>query len=284
MKSQLHNIIDGIRSGTVVPYLGPGVLKQVVDANDGSPIPADSDSLIFAMTGGQPMAPRLMHEFPRAAMHMENKKGRRFIEHFLQKIYGERSWSTSGFHQWLASLNPAYVIDGNRDTQLQTCYADRAHTLVVGAARIAGTPYRFDIYSFHDGQYHSVSQEQVDPTLPVLFKILGTPTPKPSFIASDADFVDYITELMGGFAVPSWLKQYRQDKRYVLLGMRFVRDTERMVMNELTFGAANPAGWALIADPTEKEKRFCSRKQIQIIEADWSDLMQYADPVASAVA
>ncbi len=266
------SILAAIDSGEAVPYLGPGVLQGVTDMADGSPIPADSDSLILAMTGGQPMAPRLMHEFPRAAMHMENKKGRSFIEHFLTRTYGQRQWSHSALHGWLASLNLPYVIDCNRDALLQALYADRAHTLVVGAARIAATPYRFDLYEWNGERYQAVRLDQVNTALPVLFKPLGTPHPKPSFVASDADFVDYITELMGGFAVPGWLKQHRVNKRYLFLGMRFNRDTERMVMSELTYGAAEDTGWAFMADPNEKEKRFCARKQIQIVEADASQL------------
>ncbi|MFD2407140.1 hypothetical protein ACFSVK_17660 [Azorhizophilus paspali] len=72
--SLLKEILAQLGSGDIVPYLGPGVLHGVVDRDTGKPIPADSDSLILAMTGGRPMSPRLMYEFPRAAMHMENKK------------------------------------------------------------------------------------------------------------------------------------------------------------------------------------------------------------------
>lgn len=278
------SILAAIDSGEAVPYLGPGVLQGVTDLADGSPIPADSDSLILAMTGGQAMAPRLMHEFPRAAMHMENKKGRSFLERFLNKTYGERKWSASAFHAWLAARNLPYVIDCNRDTQLQSLYADRAHTLVLGAARLTGTHYRFDIYESRDGNYQRINQDEVNAGLPVLFKPLGSPLPKPCYVASDADFVDYITELMGGFAVPAWLKQYRTGKHYVFLGMRFTRDTERMVMSDLIYGAGAPGGWAFIAEPTAKEKRFCERKNIQIIEADWRDLLEGNAPRINPIA
>jgi hypothetical protein len=50
-------------------------------------------------------------------------------------------------------------------------------------------------------------------TLPLLFKPMGAPLPQPSYIASDADYVDYITELMGGFAVPSFVKAHRRGRR-----------------------------------------------------------------------
>lgn len=274
--SSMQNILTSLGAGNIVPYLGPGVLQGVVDRTSGMPMPADSNSLILAMTGGQPMAPRLMYEFPRAAMHLENKKGRSFIERFLTQTYGGDNWSASPFHQWLASLRLPYVIDCNRDTQLQRAYADRKHTLVVGAARIAATPYRFDLYQFDGTHYHLIALEQVDAELPVVFKPLGTPLPKPSYVASDADFVDYITELMGGFAVPSWIKLQRRNKRYLFLGMRFNRDTERMVMSDLIHDAADDAGWVLIADPSAKERKLCERKNLQLIEADWSELFALA--------
>lgn len=280
----MKDILAQLGAGEIVPYLGPGVLRGVVDRLSGKAIPADSDSLILAMTGGQPMSPRLMYEFPRAAMHLENKKGRSFIERFLNQTYGGDNWTPSPVHQWLADQRLPYVIDCNRDTQLQRCYADRAHTLVVGAARIAATPYRFDLYQFDAGQYRRIELAEVDSALPVLFKPLGTPLPKPSYVASDADFVDYITELMGGFAVPAWLKLRRRNKRYLFLGMRFNRDTERMVMSDLIHDAASPAGWALIAEPSDKERKVCARKDLQLIEADWSALFALAGADATQVA
>lgn len=280
--TSIQEILAQLGAGDIVPYLGPGVLRGVVDRTSGKPIPADSDSLILAMTNGQPMSPRLMYEFPRAAMHLENKKGRSYIERFLTQTYAGERWTASPFHQWLADQHLPYVIDCNRDTQLQRCYADRKHTLVVGAARIAATPYRFDLYQFDDGQYRAISLAEVDGDLPVLFKPLGTPLPKSSYVASDADFVDYITELMGGFAVPAWLKLKRKNKKYLFLGMHFNRDTERMVMSDLIHDAATPAGWALIAEPSEKERKVCVRKNLQLLEADWSSLFALANPDAAA--
>jgi hypothetical protein len=95
------------------------------------------------------------------------------------------------------------------------------------------------------------------------------PLPQPSYIASDADYVDYITELMGGFAVPSFIKARRRGKRYLLLGMRLNRDTERMVLSDLIHdAAADFAGWALIAEANDKERRFCKRLGIAIVDSD----------------
>lgn len=274
--TELNEIIAGIRTGQIVPYLGAGALKGVTELGGSEAIPADSDSLILAMNGGQPMAPRLMYEFPRAAMNMEHKKGRNFVNRFLHETYSKRNWSRAQVHDWLAEIKPAYVIDINRDTQLQDSYADTPHTLIRGISRIGGSNYRFFIHHYDGKSYQEIEQDKVDTRLPVLFKPMGSPLPDSTFIASDADYVDYITELMGGFAIPSFLKDYRKGKQYLFLGMYLTRDTERMVLSDMIYAAKEPAGWALIPEPGKKEKRFCERKGITIINADISDLLDAA--------
>ncbi|TCT22924.1 SIR2 family protein [Thiobaca trueperi] len=277
MSVQLTTLAADLARGALVPYLGPGALAGVIDPVNGEAIPADSDSLILAMNGGKPMSKRLMWEFPRAAMNVELKRGRNAVHRFLETTYGQRVWTRSSLHDWLKALRPAYVIDINRDTQLQDSYADIPHTLVRGIARTGGTDYRFRIHAYDGTAYHEVNQEEVDPSLPVLFKPMGSPRPDATYIASDADYVDYITELMGGFAIPSFLKTYRPGKRYLFLGLSLRRDTERMVMSDIVFGAGSPTGWALIPEPTDKERRFCRKKGIEIIEADIPDLLAAAD-------
>lgn len=267
-------LIAGVKDGSIVPYLGAGALADVKNAATGAPIPADSDSLILAMNGGKPMSPKLMYEFSRAAMNVELKRGRTAVTRFLNQTYGETAWTRGAVHEWIKALRPPYVIDINRDTQLQDSYADGPHSLVVGVARIGGTDFRYKVY-FWDGAAYAPA-EDIDPALPILFKPMGTPRPAPNYIASDADYVDFITELMGGFAVPPAVKEVRKGKRYLLLGLRLNRDTERMVLSDMIYAAASPAGWALIPEPTDKERRFCKKLGLEIVEADVMDLLAAA--------
>lgn len=267
------DIAAGLADGSVVPYLGCHALDGVIDPASGRAIPADSESLILAMNDGRPMAPKLMYEFPRAAMNIELKRGRQAVTRFLDRTYRDTVWSASPLHTWLAERKLPYVIDSNRDLLLQNAYAGRAHTLIVGLARIGGTDYRFKLFH-HDGAgYREIDQEQVDVTLPVLFKPLGTPLPESHYIASDADFVDYVTELMGGFGIPAFVKRMRQGKRYLLLGLPLTRDTERMVLSDIVFGRAQAGGWALLPNATDKEKRFLARMGLEWVPATAADLI-----------
>ena len=266
-----EKLLAGLKDGSIVPYLGPGVLADVKNVATGAPIPADSDSLIYAMNDGKPMAPKLMYEFPRAAMNVELKRGRSAVTKFLNRTYGETAWTRGAVHEWLKGIAPHYVIDINRDTQLQDSYADVPHNLIVGIARLGGTDFRYKLY-FWDGVAYQKT-EVINSALPILYKPMGTPKPEANYIASDADYVDFITELMGGFSIPPEVKELRKGKQYLFMGLRMNRDTERMVLSDVIYAAAEPAGWALIANPTDKERRFCKKQKLELIEADVFDLI-----------
>ena len=281
MTTPFDEIRAALAAGTLVPFIGDGALDDVTHAESGQKIPATSDELILAMNGGKPMAPRLMYEFPRAAMNVELKRGRSTVNRFLEQTYTDPNWSEAALHRWLADLNLPYVVDLNRDTGLQKLYANRPHTLVTGMARIA-SGVRYKLYR-HDGVRYGPETDEagIDLNAPVLFKPCGTPWPEPNWIASDADFVDYITELMGGFAIPPFLKRRREGLQYLVCGARLNRDTIRMILSDVIYGAAQPAGWALIAGANDKEKRFCKRIGLELVDADIRELAGIALPQAA---
>ncbi len=261
-----EQLLNGLRNGSLVPLLGPGALAGATDPESGQPIPADSRSLILAMNNGREMMPRLMYEFSRAAQHLEQRRGQAAVARFLTNLYS-RPWSRSPLHDALAALQPPWVVDLNRDTQLLGSYAGVPHTLVQGVSRIMEKAPRFKLFHYDGCSYQAVAPEAVDPALPILFKPLGCPLPEPNYIASDADFVDYLTELMGGFAIPPFLKTYRPGRQYLLLGVPLCRDTERMLVSEISYGAGTPRGWVFLENPTDKERRFCRRMALEILEA-----------------
>src|SRR5512143_1364424 len=162
MSTAFDKIFTGLSDGSVVPYLGPGALNGVIDPATGKAIPDDSDSLILAMNNRQPMAPKLMYEFPRAAMNVELKRGRSAVNKFLDATYRDTQWSTSALHSWLAQQKLPYLVDANRDTQLQKQFATTPHTLVVGIARMSGNSYRFRLFNYDGSNYSAIEQEAVD--------------------------------------------------------------------------------------------------------------------------
>ncbi|HHH72607.1 MAG TPA: hypothetical protein ENL04_02115, partial [Sulfuricurvum sp.] len=159
------------------------------------------------------------------------------------------------------------IIDTNRDSKLQELLAYEPHILIIGKSRILDNDYRYEIFEYdvENKKYFQVEEEALDDAQKILFKPMGSPLPEPSFVISDADYVDWLTEAMGGFAVPSVLKTYRKTKKYLFLGTYFDRDTDRMVANELTMDLE---GGYVITDKElgKKEKKFVDKHNLEVIE------------------
>lgn len=271
----MDNIAQKIRSGEIVPFIGMGVFANT-KADDGSMLPFDSDSMVLALNNGRAMSPRLMYEYSRAAMSLEQRKGRDFIVQMTNHVFTSKSYELPKVYEVLKSLQAPYVIDTNLDDSLQKAYADTEHFLITGVSRIMADYARYVIYKYNPqtSEYTKVQESVLHTDIPILFKPMGSTRPEMNFIISDADFVDWLTEAMGGYAMPKLLKEYRKEKEYLFLGMDFSRDTFRMVANEITLGLK---GGQVISNKTEfskKEQKFFDNHQLQHIRADLDSILE----------
>jgi hypothetical protein len=264
MNTQIETIKKELRNQTTIPYFALGVFAGVT-TKEGEAVPHDSDSLILAMNGGRPMAPRLMYEYSRAAMHLEQRRGVEYMTQLINHIY-TKPFDPTPLHKAIVDMSPRYILDTNRDTKLQELFAFTPHCLIIGKSRIMGNDYRYEVYEYdvENQKYFLVDDEVLGTAEKILFKPMGSPLPNPSFVISDADYVDWLTEAMGGYAVPKVLKTYRKTKKYLFLGTSFDRDTDRMVANELSLDLE---GGYVITDRElgKKEKKFIEKHNLEVI-------------------
>jgi hypothetical protein len=254
-----------LRNQTTVPYFGLGIFEDT-KTKEGEQMPYDSDSLILMMNNGRAMSPRLMFEYSRAAMHLEQRRGVDYIQQMMNWIY-TKEFEPTPLQKAIVDMQPRYIIDTNRDSKIQELLAYEPHTVIIGKSRILDNDYRYEVYEWdmENQKYFQVEEAALDDAKKILFKPMGTTLPEPSFVISDADYVDWLTEAMGGFAVPSILKTNRKTKKYLFLGTAFDRDTDRMVANELTIDLE---GGYFIKEGSlsKREQKFLDKHNIEHVE------------------
>ncbi|RXJ68514.1 hypothetical protein CRV08_06705 [Halarcobacter ebronensis] len=263
----MDKIVEKLKSGELIPFLGMGIFEGTI-AKDGSSLPFDSDSMILALNNGRAMSPRLMYEYSRAAMSLEQRKGREFIIQMTNHIFSSKEYEIPKTYKWLNEIKPKYIIDTTLDDSLQKIYSDCNHFLILGVSRITADYDRFMIYKYDSSkaEYTRVGKESLSLDLPILFKPMGSTKPEMNFIISDADFVDWLTEAMGGYAIPPVLKEYRKDKEYLFMGVDFARDTFRMVANEITIGLKGGVTLLNKEELTKKEEKFIKTHSLENIK------------------
>jgi hypothetical protein len=139
-------------------------------------MPATSEQLILAMNNGKPMAPKLMYEFPRAAMNVELKRGAAPSAAFSTPPMASAQWTRAALHDWLMR-SVARLRDRHqpRHAAAGFSWAHLPHLLVLGCARIGGTDYRFKLYARTATAMRAIAPGAGRPDLPVLFKPMGSP-------------------------------------------------------------------------------------------------------------
>ncbi len=264
MNTMIETIKKELRNQTTVPYFGLGIFKDT-KTKDGEQMPFDSDSMILMLNNGRPMSERLMFEYSRAAMHLEERRGVEYLRQLVHHIY-TKDFAPTPLHKVITSMLPRYIIDTNRDSKIQELLAYEPHCMIVGKSRITAEKNRYETYEYdvENKKYFLVEDDVLDDAKKILFKPMGSTLPEPSFVMSDADYVDWLTEAMGGFALPKVLKSYRKAKKYLFIGTSFDRDTDRMVANELTFDSE---GGYVITDKElgKKEKKFIEKHKLEVI-------------------
>lgn len=252
----MDEIKQKLQTSQIVPFIGLGVFEN-------SGLPYNSDSFILAMNDGKPMAARLMYEYSRAAMNIEQKRGRTYLEELVKKIY-TTEYKAPKIYELLSQTLPKYVIDVNIDDSLQKAYSKVEHFLILGKSRVLGDGFRFEIYSYDGSVYKLINNDKLNGSKPILFKPMGSLIPTLSLIVSDADFVDWLTEAMGGYAIPSFLKEYRKNKEYMFIGIDFSKDTFRMVANELTTGLDGGVYFTSTADISPKIEKYLQNHNLKV--------------------
>jgi len=265
----MDNITEKLQDGTLVPFIGMGVFEHT-KSSEGLQLPFDSNSMILALNNGRAMSDRLMYEYSRAAMSLEQRKGREFIVQMTNHIYASKEYDMPFTYQFFKDIKPKYMIDTNVDDSSCKIYEDIEHFMITGTSRISAEYDRFIIYKFNPSskEYKQIEKEELNDSLPILFKPMGCMVPEMNFIISDADFVDWLTEAMGGYALPPFLKGYKKDKEYLFLGVDFSRDTFRMVAHEITLGLTAGILITKKDELTKKENKFVNTHNLKVINED----------------
>lgn len=265
IETTIETIKKELRNQTTVPYFGLGIFEDT-KTKEGEQMPFDSDSMILTLNNGRPMSQRLMFEYSRAAMHLEERRGVEYLTQLVNHVY-TKDYAPTALHKAIMNMMPRYIIDTNRDPKLQEILAFEPHCLILGKARITMEKDRFELYEYdvESKKYFQVEEEALDDAKKILFKPMGSTLPEPTFVISDADYVDWLTEAMGGFAMPPVIKSYRKAKKYLFLGTSFDRDTDRMVANELTMYLE---GGYVITDKelSKKEKKFIEKHNLEVLD------------------
>lgn len=243
-------VAEGLAAGTLLPYLGAGMLALC----EGSAPPADPAALAAVLTARVSVPGKIRHRLTAAAQFIENFKHRKTLVAAMDEAFA-RPAAPAALHRWLATLPAPLIVDTWYDDTLRCALADSGRS---DWAEVQGLS-QSEHFGTWCGWYAADGSALADaPTLAtrVLYKPWGGHGPASNYLVSDSDFVEVLTEIDIQTPIPAAVQDRRARGGFVFLGCRFNDQLPRAFARQILKRSAGPHYAVLADEPTRMEARF----------------------------
>jgi hypothetical protein len=249
-------VLAGLEGGTLVPYLGAGMLALCA----AGAAPADPVALAAVLTAKVSVPGKIRNRLTAAAQFIENFKHRRTLVKAMDEAFAAAA-TPSPLHHWLAHLRAPLIVD--------TWYDDTMRTALLAArqrvdwAEVQGLS-QSEHFGTWTGWFDAAGQAQPDP-IPaptLLYKPWGGHAPAGNYLISDSDFVEVLTEIDIQTPIPTLVQQRRSKLGFVFLGCRFNDQLPRAFARQILKRSSGPHYAVLPDEPTRMEARFLTEQGI----------------------
>jgi hypothetical protein len=275
----LHSLPDtvaeGLRAGSLAPYLGPEMLSLCASV----PVPATPLALATFLNAKTSVPGKIRNRLTAVAQFIENFKHRKTLVTAMNEAFAARP-VPSALHRWIAALPAPLIVDCWYDDTVRSELARRSDW-----AEVQGQSQseHFGCWVGWYGADGAPSSETIAaPT--VLYKPWGGHAPASNYLVSDTDYVEVLTEIDIQTPIPALVQERRAGLGFVFLGCRFDDQLPRAFARQIMKRSAGPHYAVLPNEPTRMETRFLGEQGITRIARPLADVAAQLTAAALTVA
>jgi hypothetical protein len=245
---QLEQAMNEVASGRRIAYLGPEVAALSDTAAPTTP------QALSALLERQVRAPRrAAGNLWAVAQYIESRKFRATLNKLVEDAFDTPVAGSNPVHDWLARVGPPMIVDTWYDDGLLRAFAGKPHGLVQGVSRNGEW---IDIFT----RAYDADGNQVPEASPewetLIYKPHGMARKGSSFLMSDSDYVEVLTEIDIQRPIPEEVTRRRTGRPFLFLGCRFDDQMLRTFARQIAKRSA-PGHVMVIHGPlTRMEEKF----------------------------
>ena len=210
--ARLETALNEVAAGQRIAYLGPGVFALAAGS-----APASPAELCARLEAEVRVPRRAAGNLWAVAQYIESRKFRAVLDRMVCKAFAGPPGGPNPVHQWLARIRPPLIVDGWYDAGLLEAFGGAEDWgLVQGVSRAGGWLEDYFRAQASDG----TERPTPDPRWQsLIYKPHGLA--RGSFLLSDADYVEVLTEIDIQTPIPEEVQRRRTGRPFLFLGCRF---------------------------------------------------------------
>lgn len=223
----LNDALDAVAAGKMIPYIGPGVSALT----DG--VPASPDALCAMIEAEIRVPKRASGNLWSAGQYVESRKFRATLNDIIERSFQASMGKVNEVHEALAAMRPPMIVDVWYDDGLLAAMAGKTDWGWTQGVSRNGEWIEIWTRSYEsDGTERA---EGVDPSWGTLiYKPHGLARKGSSFLMSDSDYVEVLTEIDIQTPIPEEVRARRTNRDFLFLGCRFDDQMLRIFARQIT--------------------------------------------------
>jgi len=255
-----EEITAGLAGGTLLPYLGPGMLDLVPG---GAPVPSTPEALALLLTSRVTVPHKIRNRLTAAAQFIENFKHRKTLVAHMKDAYAAPV-VPSALHAYLAALPLPMIVAVWYDAAIAAALAPRADWGCVQG--LAQSQHLGTWSGYFDSRGVPATAQDATAWRTLLYQPIGSVAPAANFLVSDSDFVEVLTEIDIQTPIPPAVQALRQGRGLLFLGCRFQDQLQRTFARQI-MKRSGGRHWAVLPGQlTRNEARFLQEQQIERLD------------------
>jgi hypothetical protein len=198
------------------------------------------------------------------AQYVESRKFRATLDTLVREAFAGSESKPNAIHDWLARVRPPMVVDTWYDDGLLKAFGDKDWGLVQGVSRNGEW---IDIFT---RTYDKAGQELEAPDSAwetLLYKPHGMAREGSSYLMSDSDYVEVLTEIDIQRPIPEEVQARRTGRPFLFIGCRFDDQMLRIFARQIAKRAGEGHIAVMPGPLTRMERKF-----IEEMGMRWLDL------------
>lgn len=268
-ESAITDILNGLETGTVIPYIGAGIWAT---ADTPPAHPADALALVSKLTDKASVPHKIRKNLTAAAQYIENFKHRKTLVNLMKAAYSTPAVPTE-LHTFFASLHKLpLIVDAWYDDAMQHALAQHPNWGQVQGLSQAEHFGKWVHYYTAQGELSDGAAAEKWQTL--LYHPLGSVNPAHNYIVSDSDYVEILTEIDIQTPIPPLVQKIRTGRNFLFVGCRFNNQLDRIFARQI-MKRSSDKHWAIIQGELSKnEAKFLKEFNITRLDIPLTTLLK----------